>query len=85
MLKNIGSGPLEWDASAMRRRHSKILIIIIKQLLLYLLLSKIDYERYLILYLLLSKIDYAQGVIQDTYYEASVSAATPDWCAVPNC
>ena len=29
--------------------------------------------------------DYAQGVIQDTVYEASVSAATPDWCAVISC
>ena len=29
--------------------------------------------------------DYAQGVIQDTVYEASVSAASPDWCAVLGC
>ena len=29
--------------------------------------------------------DYAQGVIQDTVNEASVSAATPDWCAVFSC
>ena len=26
--------------------------------------------------------DYAQGVIQDTVYETSVSAATPNWWAV---
>ena len=29
--------------------------------------------------------DYAQGVIQDTVYEASVSTATPNWCAVLSC
>ena len=29
--------------------------------------------------------DYAQGVIQDTVDEVSLSAATPDWCAVFSC
>ena len=29
--------------------------------------------------------NYAQGVIQDSVYEANVSAATPDWCAVLRC
>ena len=29
--------------------------------------------------------DYAQDVIQDTIYEASMSAATPDWWIVLSC
>ena len=29
--------------------------------------------------------DYAQGIIQDTVYEASVSTATQDWYAVLSC
>ena len=29
--------------------------------------------------------DYAQGVVQDTVDEASVSTATSDWCAVLSC
>ena len=28
----------------------------------------------------LASSNYAQGFIQDTVYELSVSAATPDWC-----
>ena len=28
---------------------------------------------------------HAQSVVQDTVNEASVSAATPDWCAVLSC